>query len=184
MARVALRRGAQVTLISGPTRLAPPRGARFFPVTSAQQMYQAVMENLREATVVVKSAAVVDHRPARFEKEKIKKTEGGLMLPLEPTPDILAEVGAQKGDRLLIGFAAETSDLIANAKEKLQRKNLDWIVANDLTKPGAGFETDTNEVTILHRDGAMEPLPKMDKEEVAWAILDRVARHRQEAKGP
>ncbi len=183
VARVAMRRGAQVTLVSGPAQLIPPPGARLVSVTSAQEMHQAVMDHLKEATVVVKAAAVADYRPKRFHTQKMKKGEGGLSLSLERTKDILSEVGAKKGNRLLIGFAAETQQLRRNAQEKLRKKNLDWIVANDVTKPGAGFGTETNQVLILHRDGTVQDLPQMGKEDVAWAILDLVVRHRGKRGG-
>jgi phosphopantothenoylcysteine decarboxylase/phosphopantothenate--cysteine ligase len=179
LARVAKRRGADVTLVSGPTGLRPPPGVRFLPVESAAQMRDVVMENLGDATVVVKAAAVADYRPAEVKPDKIKKHRETWSLALTRTPDILAQLGAQKGDRILVGFAAETRSLLQNAREKLGKKNLDWIVANDLTRPGAGFGTDTNEVTLLGRDGTVEELPQMSKEEVAWAILDRVVMTRE-----
>ncbi len=183
LALVARRRGAQVTLVSGPTHLQAPQGVRFIPVTSAQEMYEAVMAQLEQATVVIKAAAVSDFRPARIETEKVKKDEiEGLSISLERTPDILSAVGARKGGRLLVGFAAETRDLLSYAQEKLRRKNLDMIVANDLTRPGAGFQVDTNKVTILHRDGREEELPQMSKEDVAAAILDRIVEYR--GRGP
>lgn len=179
LALVARRRGAQVTLVSGPTHLQAPHGVRFIPVTSAEEMYNAVMGELQEATVVIKAAAVSDFRPARVEAEKVKK-EGikSLSVSLERTPDILSAVGTQKGGRLLVGFAAETRDLLSYAREKLRKKNLDMIVANDLMKPGAGFQVDTNMVTLLHRDGRVEELPQMSKEDVAGAILDRIVEYR------
>jgi phosphopantothenoylcysteine decarboxylase/phosphopantothenate--cysteine ligase len=142
-------------------------------------MHEAVMAHLQDSTVVIKAAAVVDYRPTRYWNEKIKKTDNSLTLELERTPDILAEIGARKDERLLIGFAAETQDLIKHAKSKLQSKNLDWIIANDITKPGAGFGTNTNQVSIIDRNGEIEELPMMDKDEVAYAILDRIAHRRQ-----
>lgn len=179
LALVAKRRGAEVTLVSGPTHLQAPDGVRFVPVTSAQEMYDAVMGHLEQATVVIKAAAVSDFRPARVEADKVKK-DGveSLFIPLEKTPDILSAVGANKGGRLLVGFAAETRDILSYAQEKLRKKNLDMIVANDLTRPGAGFQVDTNMVTLLHRDGTVEELPQMSKEDVAAAILDRIVRYR------
>lgn len=178
IARVAGRRGAAVTLVSGPTALRPPRGVRFVSVESAAQMRDAVMANMEEATVVVKAAAVADYCAQEVQGEKIKKSQETWSLTLGRTPDILAEVGTRKGERILVGFAAETRELIAQARDKLERKNLDWIVANDVTKPGSGFGTDTNQVTLLGRDGTVEELPQMSKEEVAWAILDRVVKTR------
>jgi phosphopantothenoylcysteine decarboxylase/phosphopantothenate--cysteine ligase len=179
LARVARRRGAQVTLVSGPTHLQPPYGVSFVPVTSAQEMYGAVMGKLEHATVVLKAAAVSDFRPARSEEEKIKKKGTELLsLSLERTPDILSAVGERKGGRIVVGFAAETRDLLRYAQEKLRQKNLDMIVANDVMRPGAGFQVDTNLVTLLHRDGTVEELPQMSKEEVAVAVLDRVVGYR------
>lgn len=174
LARVAKRRGAAVTLVSGPTALRPPPGVKFVQVESAIQMRDVVMENLEEATVVVKAAAVADYRPVEIRGDKIKKEQDNYVLSLTRTPDILAQVGARKGERIVVGFAAETRALLENAREKLLRKNLDWIVANDVTKPGSGFATETNQVTLMGRDGTLEELPQMSKEEVAWAILDRV----------
>lgn len=182
IARVARRRGAEVTLVSGPVALKPPRGVNFVPVESAAQMRDAVMAHLDRATVVIKAAAVADYMPKEAQPEKIKKSRGAWSLSLVSTPDILAEVGSKKASRVLVGFAAETSRLIHEAREKLERKNLDWIVANDVTKVGSGFGTDTNQVTILGRDGSVEELPQMSKEDVAWAVLDRVLRSR--ARGP
>ncbi|MEJ2762371.1 MAG: bifunctional phosphopantothenoylcysteine decarboxylase/phosphopantothenate--cysteine ligase CoaBC, partial [Gammaproteobacteria bacterium] len=179
LARAARRRGADVTLICGPTHLTPPEDVRVVSVGTAKEMYEAVMLYLPEATVVIKAAAVSDYRPTRSEQNKIKKREDVLSVQLERTPDILAEVGRQKGGRLLIGFAAETRDLLAHAREKLRGKNLDWIVANDLSNPDAGFGVDTNQVTILYRDGGSEELPKMSKEDLAAALMDRLVRERR-----
>jgi phosphopantothenoylcysteine decarboxylase/phosphopantothenate--cysteine ligase len=126
------------------------------------------------ATVVIKAAAVADYRPKGVQSRKIKKSEAALTLHLEPTPDILAEVGRRKGRRVLVGFAAETEELVANAKQKLARKGLDLVVANDVTRPGAGFDADTNVVTLVGADGNIEELPQLAKREVADRILDRV----------
>lgn len=178
VARVARRRGARVTLVSGPTALKPPPWVEFVPVESASQMREAVLEHLAASTVVIKAAAVADYSPVEVEKEKIKKGVGEWSLLLKKTPDILWEVGSRKGDRVVIGFAAETSDLLANARGKLQEKNLDLIVANDVTHPQGGFGVDTNKVILLGRDGTIVDLPVMSKEEVAWAILDRVVEMR------
>ncbi len=174
IARVARRRGAAVTLVSGPTGLRPPPGVGFLQVESASQMRDAVMEKLQEATVVVKAAAVADYKPEEFQEHKIKKDQEKWSVSLTKTADILAQLGQRKGNRILVGFAAETRSLLENAKDKLARKNLDWIVANDLTKPGSGFGVETNQVVIMGRDGTIEELPQMSKEEVAWAILDKV----------
>lgn len=174
VARIARRRGASVTLISGPTVLKPPPGVKFLPVESASQMREAVMAHLENATVVVKAAAVADYCPLEVKKEKIKKESDTWSISLRRTPDILSEVGARKGNRILVGFAAETHELLSNAREKLERKNLDWIVANDVRHPGAGFGKDTNKVTLLGRGGVVVELPLMSKEEVAWAIIDKI----------
>lgn len=183
IARVAKRRGAEVTLVSGPVALKPPRGVNLVSVESGAQMRDAVMAHLDRATVVIKAAAVADYMPKEAQPEKIKKSRGPWSLSLVSTPDILAEVGSKKGGRVLVGFAAETSRLIHQAREKLERKNLDWIVANDVTKAGSGFGADTNQVTILGRDGSVEELPQMSKEDVAWAVLDRVLRSRGRGSG-
>jgi phosphopantothenoylcysteine decarboxylase/phosphopantothenate--cysteine ligase len=177
IARAARRRGARVILVSGPTALAAPVGIELVPVTSARQMREAVLQRLEEATVVIKAAAVADYRPAMRAEQKIKKgLEGSLILPLEKNPDILAELGSRKGNRLLVGFAAETADLLENARKKLTEKNLDLIVANDVSRSDAGFDVDTNAVRLLYRDGSGEELPLLGKDEVADQLLDRIAR--------
>ncbi|MCX5857088.1 MAG: bifunctional phosphopantothenoylcysteine decarboxylase/phosphopantothenate--cysteine ligase CoaBC [Deltaproteobacteria bacterium] len=176
LAVVARRRGAAVTLISGPTSLPVPAGVDFIPVSSALEMRDAVMKRLKDATIVIKSAAVADFRPSTQADAKIKKKGGALTLTLERNPDILAEIGKQKKGRILIGFAMESEDLVENAKAKLLTKNLDLIVANDLKQSGAGFQTDTNIVKILDRQGGIEALPLMEKMEVAGRILDRAKR--------
>ncbi|MBN1380685.1 MAG: bifunctional phosphopantothenoylcysteine decarboxylase/phosphopantothenate--cysteine ligase CoaBC [Deltaproteobacteria bacterium] len=174
VAVMARRRGADVTLISGPTTLAAPRGVRCVSVKSAREMRDAVMEHLEKATVVIKAAAVADYRPASRSDSKIKKSEGTLNMSLERNPDIIAEIGKNKGQRVLIGFAMETDNLFENAAEKLTRKNMDLIIANDLNQEGAGFQTDTNVITMLDPNGGKETLPLMDKMDVADRILDRV----------
>lgn len=174
VAKMARRRGAKVTLISGPTSLPKPRDVQFISVTTAQEMRDAVMGNLKDATVVIKAAAVADYRPASRSSSKIKKQEGPLTVSLERNPDIIAEIGKKKGRRIIVGFAMETDNLIENATAKLTSKNMDLIIANDLNQEGAGFQTDTNIITILDRDGGKENLPLLDKTEVADRILDRV----------
>ncbi|MEK7851312.1 MAG: bifunctional phosphopantothenoylcysteine decarboxylase/phosphopantothenate--cysteine ligase CoaBC [Deltaproteobacteria bacterium] len=174
LAKMALRRGADVTLISGPSSLKPPRGPRFIAVESAGEMEKAVISNLKDATTVIMAAAVSDYRPAKAESEKMKKGKGTLSIDLEKTSDILSAIGKKKGKRLLIGFAAETENLVANAGKKLKEKNLDLIVANNVKEPGAGFGVDTNIVTIIDKKGNVEELPRMSKEEVAWRVLDWV----------
>ena len=175
LAKMALRRGADVALISGPSPLKPPRGTRFIMVESAEEMRSSAMANLKDATAVIMTAAVADYRPRNTASEKMKKGKELLSIDLEKTEDILSEIGKKKGKRLLIGFAAETENLIANAKKKLKEKNLDLIVANNVKEPGAGFGVDTNIVTIIDRKGNVEKLPKMSKEEVAWRVLDRMS---------
>ena len=170
----AARRGARVILVSGPTAPGPPREAQVVQVETAQEMYDAVLAHLDAATVVIKAAAVADYRPKQVAREKIKKDERVPEVTLESTPDILAEVGKRKGRRILVGFAAETHDLVANARKKLQRKNLDLMVANDVSQPGAGFDADTNVVKILDAEGGVEELPLQTKGSVADRILDRV----------
>ncbi len=174
VAEAAARRGARVILVSGPTALAPPREAELVSVETAQEMYEAVLKHLEAATVVIKAAAVADYRPKQVAREKIKKDERVPEVTLESTRDILAEVGKRKGRRILVGFAAETHDLVANARRKLQRKNLDLMVANDVSQPGAGFDADTNVVKILDAKGGVEELPLQSKGSVADRILDRV----------
>ncbi len=174
LAKKASLLGAQVTLISGPTQLRPFHGVRLIKVQTAGQMYEAVMAHYERSQVIVKSAAVADFRPKETQRDKIKKQTADLTLELERTADILAELGAKKGGRLLIGFAAETRDVLDYAKEKIVKKNLDMIVANDLKLPGAGFAHDTNVVSLLFPDGSSKKLPIMTKEEVALEIWQEV----------
>lgn len=175
LAKMAVRRGADVTLISGPSSLKPPKGAKFITIETAEEMRKAVVANLKETTSVIMAAAVADYMPKKAASEKMKKGAASLSLELAKTEDILAEIGKKKGKRLLIGFAAETGNLVANAKKKLKEKNLDLIVANNVNEPGAGFGVDTNIVTIIDKKGNAQELPKMTKEEVAWRVLDRAA---------
>ncbi len=186
IARAARNRGARVVLVTGPACLEPPCGVETLRVTSACQMREVVLGRAAEATVIVKAAAVADYRPAEPAGQKIKKGAGSeLTLRLEKNPDILAELGRIKGERFLVGFAAETTDLLANARTKLQEKNLDLIVANDVTQAGAGFDVDTNIVRLLFRDGTLEELPQLSKDEVAHLLLDRIAVRRKGGKaGP
>ena len=183
IARQARLRGAQVTLVTGPTALTPPHGVDVIRVQSAKEMREAVQGCLEQTDVVIKAAAVADYRPkARF-GDKVKKTQASFAIELEKNPDILAELGAIKGGRLLVGFAAETQDLLENATAKLNAKNLDLVVANDVSQEGAGFNVDTNIAKLLYRDGRVEALPKMGKEELAVEILERVALLRGEKRG-
>ena len=174
MAEAAAARGARVILVSGPTALSPPQGVDVIHVETAQQMHDAVLAKLTAATVVIKAAAVADYRPKQVAARKIKKDEAVYEVTLESTPDILAEVGKRKGRRILVGFAAETEDLVENARKKLQRKNLDLMVANDVSQPGAGFDADTNAVKMLDAQGKVEELPVQSKRSVADRVLDRV----------
>ncbi len=173
LAIAAKRRGANVTLISGPTALPAPRDIKFIPVASAVDMRDAVMEHLDSVTVVIKAAAVADYRPSLRSAAKIKKGDG-VNLELERNPDIILEVGRKKGNCILVGFAVETENLVENARNKMKKKNMDIIVANDVTKEGAGFGYDTNIIKILSPDGEIESIPLMSKMEVADRILDRV----------
>lgn len=171
LARQARLLGAQVTLVSGPTYLSKPPGVNLIQIETALQMRDAFMRCYAEADIIIKAAAVADYRPKLKAKDKIKKKDGDLSLELERNPDILAELGQQKGERVLIGFAAETQDVLANATEKIRKKNLDFIAANDLTQPGAGFGCDTNVVNLLFANGERQELSQMSKEEVAREIL-------------
>jgi phosphopantothenoylcysteine decarboxylase/phosphopantothenate--cysteine ligase len=181
LAEAARDRGARVVLVSGPTALEPPAGVSFVPVRSTEEMRQAVAAHVGDATVVVAAAAVSDYRPARRSGSKIKKAGEAMSLELVRTSDILKGLGAAKGGRLLVGFAAETEDLVANARQKLEGKNLDLIVANDVTAPGAGFGSPTNAVVLLRRDGARRDVPLASKREVAERILDEVVALRKGA---
>jgi phosphopantothenoylcysteine decarboxylase/phosphopantothenate--cysteine ligase len=173
LAEAALRRGAKVILISGPTALKPPSSAEVIQVQTAQQMRDAVMTYFDRATIVIKAAAVADFT-VRAADEKIKR-KGPMTLELEPTVDILAELGAKKGSRIVIGFAAETNDVLANARKKLESKSLDAIVLNDVSQPGIGFDSERNAVTILTHSRA-ETVPETSKWEVAHRVLDAVIR--------
>ena len=179
LAVMARRRGAAVTLVSGPTALPEPRGVAFVPVRTAVEMRDAVQANLEEATVVVKAAAVADYRPAVCEPAKIKKKEGSLTVHLERNPDIISEIASRKGDRIMVGFSMESDHLLEHARKKLMDKGMDFIVANDVTEPGAGFRGDTNVISILDREGGVEVFPLMDKMDVAGVILDRVRKIRE-----
>lgn len=177
LAKVARRRGAEVILVKGPTSLPiPRRDIEVVPVQTAEEMRKAVLTRIERCSVVIKAAAVSDFRPKVTSKQKMKKANASRSLELEKTEDILREAGKRKGNRVLIGFAAETEDLIANARKKLIEKNLDLIVVNDVTKPGAGFGLDTNQVKILYPSGEVKDLPLMSKEEVSQHILDDVVR--------
>ena len=171
IAQAARTRGAEVTLISGPTDLEFPGVVR---VRSTEEMRQAVVERFNQADVVIKAAAPLDFRPKTVASQKIKKAKAGSSLDLEPTPDILQELGARKDGKVLVGFAAETEDLAKNARAKLKAKNLDLIVVNPVGGPDSGFASDTNRASIIDADGAVQDIPLMSKSQMAEAILDRV----------
>ncbi|HYA93680.1 MAG TPA: bifunctional phosphopantothenoylcysteine decarboxylase/phosphopantothenate--cysteine ligase CoaBC [Thermodesulfobacteriota bacterium] len=184
LAKMARRRGAEVILITGPVALPLPRtDIQWVPVRSAGEMREAVFAHLEGSSVVIKAAAVSDYRPKVTSEKKIKKGSSDYILALERTKDILEELGKKKGNRILVGFAAETEDVTENAKKKLLEKNLDLIVVNDVTKPGAGFRSDTNQVKILYPSGQVKDLPLMTKEEVSQFILDNVVKLLKEKKG-
>ena len=175
IAKKSIERGADVTLVSGPTNIVPPQNLKkFIQIESAEDMYNAVLENMDENQVIIKSAAVADYRPKEYSDNKIKKSDDDLSIRLDRTKDIALELGKIKNNKILVGFAAETNDLLENAKNKIQKKNLDFIVANDLTQDGAGFGVDTNIVKIIDREGVVQEHPKMKKEEVADVILDKI----------
>ncbi|KZE49765.1 bifunctional phosphopantothenoylcysteine decarboxylase/phosphopantothenate--cysteine ligase CoaBC [Rossellomorea marisflavi] len=170
MAEMAVNMGADVTLVSGPVNLSSPRGVRLIEVTTAEDMYDAVLAHFEDADIVVKSAAVSDYRPVEVHAEKMKKQDGNLVIEFERTKDILMELGKRKDGQYLIGFAAETSNIGEYAKGKLERKRADMIVANNVSEEGSGFGTDTNKVTIVTEDGIRE-LPMLSKSKVAEEIL-------------
>lgn len=174
LAIAAHRRGAEVTLISGPTNLPLPSAEKIIKVRTAKEMHKAVMDNYKKVSIIIKAAAVADYCPKESATEKIKKDKKTLSLELKNNPDIIAEVGKNKGGRILVGFAMETQNLLTNALEKLKKKNMDLIVANNLREEGAGFRGDTNIITIIDRTGKSESLEKMTKIEAAEEILNRV----------
>src|SRR5271165_538769 len=182
MAEAALRRGARVLLVSGPTALTPPGAAEITPVESAEQMRDAVLNLLPQATVVIKTAAVSDYRAKSASPQKIKR-KGPITLELEPTPDILKEISLRKQSQIVVGFAAETENVLENARQKLAAKQLDAIVVNDVSREGVGFDSDRNEVTIITHDEVVD-VPETTKWEVAQRVLDQVVRIRQRRKSP
>ena len=169
LANMAALRGAEVTLVSGPGNLKPPVNVNFLGVKTTEEMRQAVVDGRLRHDVIIKAAAVLDYRPREVAEQKMKQEDGPQTLQLERTPDILAELGRLRGDSpcVLVGFAAETEELLVHAAQKLKKKNLDMIVANDVSRKDAGFDTDTNLVKIIHRDGRVEDLPLMSKQDVA-----------------
>jgi phosphopantothenoylcysteine decarboxylase / phosphopantothenate---cysteine ligase len=178
VAAAAAQRGAKVVLVSGPTALESPHGVEQIDVRSAEEMQRAVQANFAGCTIAIFAAAVADYRPAEKSGQKIKRGAASLTLRLQPNPDILATVAREKGERLVVGFAAETEQVPENARKKLAQKNADMIVANDVSKEDAGFDADTNIVTLFSRDGRDLPLPKLSKGEVAERILDEAVRLR------
>jgi phosphopantothenoylcysteine decarboxylase/phosphopantothenate--cysteine ligase len=180
MAEAALRRGARVLLVTGPTALTPPGAAEVTPVESAEQMRHAVLDLLPQATIVIKTAAVSDYRAKSASPQKIKR-KGPLTLELEPTADILKEISLRKQSQIVVGFAAETENVLENARQKLAAKQLDAIVVNDVSREGVGFDSERNEVTIISRDEVVE-VPETTKWEVAQRVLDQVVRIRQQRK--
>jgi len=182
IAEAALRRGARVLLVSGPTALTPPGAAEVTRVESAEQMRDAVLNLLPQASIVIKSAAVSDYRTKTTSAQKIKR-KGPITLELEPTADILKEISARKQSQIVVGFAAETENVLENARQKLASKHLDAIVVNDVSREGVGFDSDRNEVTIITHDEVVE-VPETTKWEVAQRVLDQVVRIRHRRKSP
>ena len=182
VAEAGARRGAHVILISGPTSLDAPAGVERIDVRTAEEMHGAVLDKVANCSIAIFAAAVSDYRPAEPNGQKIKRNSESFTLSLEPTPDILASVARNKGERFLVGFAAETDHVAENARKKLAAKNADLIVANDVTAEGAGFDHDTNIVTLFARDGRDLALPRMSKSEVARHILDEVVRLRSKSR--
>jgi phosphopantothenoylcysteine decarboxylase/phosphopantothenate--cysteine ligase len=178
LAEAAVARGARVILVSGPVHIPVPPGVEVVDVRSAHEMRDAIVGRMDEASIIIKSAAVADYHVANVSPNKIKKTATRLSLDLDPTPDILAEVGARKGDRLLIGFAAETNDMVAEARRKMQTKKADMVVGNFVNVAGTGFESDLNEVTLVMSTGETIPVARATKREIAHSIFDHALRLR------
>jgi len=180
LAEAALRRGARVLLVSGPTNILPPGAVEFTRVETAEQMRDAVLKLLSQATIVIKTAAVSDYRPKAAASQKLKRT-GPVLLELEPTTDILAELAGKKTHQLIVGFAAETQDVLENARKKLAKKSLDAIVVNDVSHEGVGFDSDRNAVSIITHEEVVE-VPETTKWEVAQRVLDVVAKLRRRSR--
>ena len=178
LAEAAAARGARVILVSGPVHIPVPPGVEIVDVRSAHEMRDAIIGRMGEASIIIKSAAVADYHVANVSPIKIKKTATRLSLDLDPTPDILAEVGARKGDRLLIGFAAETNDMVAEARRKMQTKKADMVVGNFVNVAGTGFESDLNEVTLVMSTGETIPVARATKRDIAHTIFDHALRLR------
>jgi phosphopantothenoylcysteine decarboxylase/phosphopantothenate--cysteine ligase len=177
LAEAALRRGARVLLVSGPTAITPPGGAEVTRIESAEQMRQETLKLLPQASIVIKTAAVADYRPKNTAEQKIKR-KGAISLELEPTTDILAELARNKSSQIIVGFAAETENVLENARKKLMTKSLDAIVVNDVSREGVGFDSDRNAVTIITQSDVIE-VPETTKWEVAQRVLDQVVRLRK-----
>lgn len=174
IAKICMLRGADVTLVSGKTSLEYPKFVTVVPVTTAKDMYEAVTSRSSDMDIIIKAAAVADYRPSQVADEKVKKSDSAMSIPLERTDDILKYLGEHKPDgQFLCGFSMETQNMLENSRKKLEKKNLDMIVANNLKVAGAGFQTDTNVVTMITRDGETE-LPLMNKEEVAYHLIDQI----------
>jgi phosphopantothenoylcysteine decarboxylase/phosphopantothenate--cysteine ligase len=191
IAECAARRGARVVLVSGPVSIAPPPNVEIVRVRTAQEMRSAVLDHLQDATIIIKAAAVADYYLAQVPQQKMKKTATRLSLELDPTPDILAEVGQKKGDRLLVGFAAETGNLLEEARRKMISKKCDMLIANLVNKQGLGFESDRNEVDMITASGQVVHAGPADKRQIAEDILDQIAtlrlsvrHHEQETSAP
>lgn len=182
LAEAALRRGARILLVTGPTSITPPGAAEVTQVESTQEMRDAVVQLLPQATIVIKSAAVSDYRPRSTAAQKIKR-KGPMNLELEATPDILKELSEKKAAQIVVGFAAETENVLENARQKLVSKNLDAIVVNDVSREGVGFDSDRNAVTIITRDEVVE-VPETTKWEVAQRVMDQIVKLRQNRKSP
>lgn len=178
LAAAAAGRGAKVILVSGPVQISPPHGPELVRVETALEMREAVLARLAEATIIIKAAAVADYHLSEVPVQKRKKTATRWSLELEPTPDILAEVGQKKGGRILVGFAAETQNLVEEARRKLQTKNCDMVVGNLVSQQGIGFESDHNQVTLVTRGGEVIPLPQAAKRQVAEQIFDHILKLR------
>jgi len=182
LAEAAVRRGARVLLVSGPTSLTPPAAAEVTPVESTEEMRDAVLHLLPQSSIVIKTAAVADYRPKSTAGQKIKR-KGPMTLELEATPDILKELSSKKTSQIMVGFAAETENVLENARQKLLAKNLDAIVVNDVSREGIGFDSDRNAVTIITRDDVVEA-PETTKWEVAQRVLDQIVKLRQQRRSP
>ena len=183
IARAAARRGAQVTLVSGPVSLDAPLGVKLVPAASAREMFEAVTAVSREQDIIIKSAAVADYRPVHVGTEKTKKTDGNMNIELERTDDILAWLGSHRREgQVLCGFSMETQNMLENSQAKLKKKHVDMIIANNLKTAGAGFGTDTNVITVITEDGA-EELDLMSKDEAAHQILNRILAWKPEGQG-